>query len=482
MTNDYDAVEYPHAPITTADPDRMAVMGALFGMQPVAPSRCRVLELGCGSGGNLIALADRHPGSTFLGIDLAPAAIAQGKRRIDALGLTNLRLEQMDVMDFPADAGRFDYIIAHGLLSWVPPPVRDRVLAIAGRHLAPRGIAYVSYNAYPGCHLRALWRDMMLYHSAQFEAPRDQIEQARRMVQLVAHGTGRDDAAHRLAQEESARLGETDAAVIFHDDLAPAWQPYYFHEFAALAAGHDMQFVAEATYSDMLPTGIDGAAAQALRAMQGADPLVFQQYLDFFKLRRFRRTLLCRTALQLQRTVDPALMMRFHYSAPIDPVEPPPQAAAPGALAFRNRHNDVTVTTRDPAAQAALRRLADAWPASLPFDELAAAAADPQALAATLHSYHAASFFNVHSEPRHAARRAGERPQVWHVARLEAALGPAIPHLHHGVIRVEDAATRGLLQAMDGTRSRDELAAAAGGVAALDQLLQRMASAAILLA
>lgn len=162
MSNDYDAVEYPHAPITTADPDRIAVMGALFGMQPVAPSRCRVLELGCGSGGNLIPLADRHPDSTFFGVDLSPAAIAQGQRRIDALGLTNLRLEQMDVMDFPPAAGEFDFIVAHGLLSWVPPPVRDRVLAIAGRHLAPQGIAYVSYNAYPGCHLRAMWRDMML--------------------------------------------------------------------------------------------------------------------------------------------------------------------------------------------------------------------------------------------------------------------------------------------------------------------------------
>jgi SAM-dependent methyltransferase len=479
MRNDYDAVEYPHAPITTADPDRIAVMGELFGMRPVAPSRCRMLELGCGSGGNLIPLADRHPGSTFLGVDLSPAAIAQGQRRIDALGLTNLRLEQMDVMDFPAAAGEFDYIVAHGLLSWVPPPVRERVLAIAGRHLAPQGMAYVSYNAYPGCHMRAMWRDMMRFHSARFDAPRDKIEQARRMLQLVAHGTGRDDLAHRLAQEESARLDETDDAVIFHDDLAPAWQPYYFHEFAALAAGHDMQFVAEATYSDMLPTAIEGTAAQALRAMQGADPLAFQQYLDFFKLRRFRRSLLCRAALQLQRIVDPALMMRFHYSAPIDAVAPPQQ---PAALAYRNRRNEVTVTTRDPAAQAALRRLAEAWPASLPFDELAAGAADPQALAATLHSYYAASFFNVHLEPRHAARRAGERPLVWRVARLEASLGHTVPHLHHGVIRVDEAATRGLLQAMDGTRSRDELAAICGGGVALDTLLERMASAGILLA
>ena len=89
-------------------------------------------------------------------------------------------------------------------------PVRDQVLAICRRHLAPRGIAYVSYNAYPGCHLRAMWREMMLFHTAQFDDPQDKIDQARGMLQMVAHGTGREDATHRLAQEEFSRCAESD--------------------------------------------------------------------------------------------------------------------------------------------------------------------------------------------------------------------------------------------------------------------------------
>ena len=232
----------------------------------------------------------------------------------------------------------------------------------------------------------------------------------------------------------------------------------------------------------MLPTGIAGAAAQALGSMQDGDPLIYQQYLDFFKVRRFHRTLLCRQAVDLQRVVDPALMMRFHYSAPIDAVAPPDPAAPADSVAYRNRFNEVTVTTSDPASRTVLAMLAAAWPASLPFDDLAAAAGDRRALSETLHTYYASSFVNVHLEASRAVCQAGDRPLVWRVARLEASLGTSVPHLHHGAISIDVEAARDLLQLIDGSRSRSELAAACGSAAALDAMLQKMARAAILLA
>jgi SAM-dependent methyltransferase len=303
--NDYDIVEYPHRPIAQAHPDRFAVVAALHGLEPAPLSTSRVLELGCGSGGNLIPLADLNPAASFFGVDLSDAAIAQGQKRIDALGLRNLRLAQMDVMDFPTDAGEFDYIIAHGLFSWVPQPVREKVLDICRRHLAPQGIAYVSYNTYPGCHLRAMWRDMMQFHTAQFDDRQTRIDQARSLIHLVAHGTGQDDAAHRLAQEEDARCAAIADSGIFHDDLAEVWQPFYIREFAGLAAAHALQFVGEAVLGDMLPVGIDGPAREALDALEQASPIAYQQYLDFFRIRRFRRTLLCRDGRPLRRRPDP---------------------------------------------------------------------------------------------------------------------------------------------------------------------------------
>jgi SAM-dependent methyltransferase len=478
--NDYDIVEYPHRPIAQAHPDRFAVVAALHGLEPAPLSTSRVLELGCGSGGNLIPLADLNPAASFFGVDLSDAAIAQGQKRIDALGLRNLRLAQMDVMDFPTDAGEFDYIIAHGLFSWVPQPVREKVLDICRRHLAPQGIAYVSYNTYPGCHLRAMWRDMMQFHTAQFDDRQTRIDQARSLIHLVAHGTGQDDAAHRLAQEEDARCAAIADSGIFHDDLAEVWQPFYIREFAGLAAAHALQFVGEAVLGDMLPVGIDGPAREALDALEQASPIAYQQYLDFFRIRRFRRTLLCRDGRPLRRRPDPDAMRRFHYSAQLERVAVDDPHAPPGSCAFRNRLNDVTVTTGDPLHAAALERLLGAWPSTLGFAALGVGDGDTSRFCAMLLDCLASSFLNVHLEGCSLPREAGERPEVWRVTRLEAALGNTLPSMHLGIVQIEDASVRRQLAACDGSHTRAELIREYGGAENLASILARAANSAIL--
>lgn len=474
---DYDVVEYSRHPVAQAQPDRLAVMGTLFGMQPASPLRCRVLELGCGSGGSLIPLAELFPDASFRGVDLAASAIAQGQERLHALGLGNLRLEQMDLMDFPADAGEFDYIVAHGLFSWVPAPVRERILGIVERHLAPQGIAYISYNAYPGCHIRQMWRDIMLFHTAQFDEPQDKIDQARSIMHLVAHGTSRDDAAHRLAREEVARRRGLSDSSVFHDDLAPVWQPFHFHEFIAQAERHGLQYLAEASYIDMQAAGIAGEAAEALQTLKGADRIRYEQYLDFFKLRRFRQTLLCRRGLNLPRDADVRAMARLHYSARLLQVAPRGEGLPPDAQAWRHEISEATVTTNDPAALAVLAAIARAWPASTSFDALLSQAGDPERLCEILHTNFAAAFITAHALPQ-TADAAGE--QVWRVARLEASLADSVPNLHHESIELHDETIRRLLPLFDGTRSRAELEAAAGGAEPLEELLHKMARNALL--
>ncbi len=482
MATEYDVIEYPHRPFSQTQPDRLAVMGTLFGMQPASPAKCRVLELGCGSGGNLIPLADLSPESTFLGLDLAQTAIDAGQIRVDKLGLRNIRLQQMDVMEFPADAGEFDYIIAHGLISWVPEPVRGKILEICEKHLAPQGIAYISYNAYPGCYMRRMWREMMLFHTQQFSNPADKIQQAKGILQLVAHGTTREDAAHHLAKEEFKKRLETPDASLFHDDLSPFWQPYYFHEFASLAGRHGMQYLAEAAYPDMQPTGLTEQALAALRSVERAGIVMYEQYLDFFKVRRFRQTLLCRQDVALQRPVDVSRMEKFHYSGPIQMVPVKDENAPPDTRAFKNGINDVTVTTNNPVSVGALTALAHAWPASKSFDELAAVSGDRSILAQALHTFYSTSFFNVHAVPRTGARVAGEKPEVWRVSRLEASMDAAVPHLQHGSIELADEGTRRLVTLLDGTRTREDVEEFAGGRLKLEETLHKMARAGILVA
>ncbi len=160
----YDEVPYPSLAHVQTHPDRLATIAALFGLQTAPVEKCRVLELGCGDGTNLISMAYGLPNSEFVGIDAAGRAIAEGNEMIRDLSLDNVRLQQLDLMEFDAGGEPFDYIIAHGVYSWVPDPVRDRILAICSESLSPNGVAYVSYNSYPGGHIRDMVREMMLFH------------------------------------------------------------------------------------------------------------------------------------------------------------------------------------------------------------------------------------------------------------------------------------------------------------------------------
>ena len=156
--NVYDAVDYGGFVNPNSHPGQMAAMGLLHGLSPAAVEGCRVLEIGCNQGRNLIPMACAIPGATFLGVDLAAAPIARGQERIERLGLRNIRLMQGDLMEFgrTPDAawdgtlGPFDYIIAHGVYAWVPGAVRDGLLELCRELLTPEGVAFITYNALPG--------------------------------------------------------------------------------------------------------------------------------------------------------------------------------------------------------------------------------------------------------------------------------------------------------------------------------------------
>src|SRR5687767_7933784 len=96
----YDEFPYPSRAQVATHPDRLATIAALLGVRTAPIKRCRVLELGCGDGTNLLAMACGLPESEFLGVDAAANPIAQGQRTIAELGLTNVRLEQRDLLDF----------------------------------------------------------------------------------------------------------------------------------------------------------------------------------------------------------------------------------------------------------------------------------------------------------------------------------------------------------------------------------------------
>jgi SAM-dependent methyltransferase len=203
----YDRVPYPSVCHPEAQPDVLATLAFLYGMSPPPLASCRVLELGCASGANLIPAALRMPGARFLGIDLAPRQIEAGQRRIAALGLTNVELRTAHLRDVGAELGTFDYVIAHGLFSWVSAPVQDEVLRVCGERLAPDGVAYVSYNTLPGWHADLKLREMLQYHNRGRTDPREITDRSLDLLGFLAEAaSGRDDEhAHALRAARSTK-------------------------------------------------------------------------------------------------------------------------------------------------------------------------------------------------------------------------------------------------------------------------------------
>src|SRR5262249_29794315 len=163
-----DEVPYESHPFAQTHPDRLCAVATILGTRPPPVGRGRVLEIGCASGGNLIPMAVALPEGKFVGVDLSGVEVSQGQKVIQTLKLPNIELRQQNILDVAPEDGRFDYIICHGIFSWVTRPVQDKILQICRQNLVPNGVAYVSYNTYPGWHMRGMIRDMMVYHSRQY--------------------------------------------------------------------------------------------------------------------------------------------------------------------------------------------------------------------------------------------------------------------------------------------------------------------------
>src|SRR5258706_7772226 len=97
--NSYDQVPYPSTTFRSTHPEMLATLGSLLGLNPPAVDQCRVLEMGCSNGGNLIPMAYSLPGSEFVGLDLSARQIEMGQTSLKELGLANVALHQIDLLD-----------------------------------------------------------------------------------------------------------------------------------------------------------------------------------------------------------------------------------------------------------------------------------------------------------------------------------------------------------------------------------------------
>jgi SAM-dependent methyltransferase len=435
-----------------------------------------VLELGCGNGANLIPMALTLPESRFLGVDLAETPIRMAQALAAELVLPNCSFRRLDLAELTPDFGEFDYIVAHGVYSWVPSAVRDKLLAACQGLLAANGVAYVSYNCYPGCHLREITRDMMLYRTRGIADPQTKLDLAADLVRFLAAA----EPASAALREELRAVQSRAPSVLFHDDLAEVNHPVYFHQFIEHAREHHLEFLAEAQFSSMQEAAFPGEVVEALRALAQGDRIRHQQYLDFLKCRRFRQTLLCHRGTALEDPPSPERVRSLWACSP---------AARASEEEFR-APSGASLRTNLPAAQAAMLHLGRSWPRAVSFDELATEAGPSAAaiLPDLLLRACAAGLVELHAAPSPFSVDPGLRPRASALARIQARSGGQVTTLRHSVVEIQDPLARELVSLLDGSRDRAallaELQAFAGpeplALEALDANLVKLARRALL--
>jgi methyltransferase-like protein/ubiquinone/menaquinone biosynthesis C-methylase UbiE len=466
----YDSVLYPSYTHPQTHPERLAVVGAAMGLRPAPPGRSRVLELGCGNGANLIPMACGLPESEFVGIDLAARPIAFGKGMIEDLGLANIRLLHGSITDISADWGKFDYLIAHGLYSWVPPDIQRHLLTLCREFLAPQGIAFVSYNALPGGHLRNMLREMMLFHTRGFESAEERVKQAMAFVRFLAEAHDSDDPYRVWLRSEFDGILAHSEGHLYHDELAELNEPLYFTQFIERAAAHELQYLAEADYFEMFAYGFNMSTRQTLERL-GANRIAREQYLDFLKCRRFRQTLLCHREVCLSNEPRPEIIEGFLISS-LAECKTTPLNLNPGVNMLYQTPKGAKCETDFPLGKAALAVLGEIGPMPFSFDELLSQAHNRlreagirdesngpirERFSSFLLQLYSAGVVELRAGLAPITRTVSDRPVASALARWQAQHGDVATTAFHIAVKLEDEIGRSLLMWLDGTQDRKAL-------------------------
>ena len=363
----YDEIPYESDPITETDPDRLAVTGRLFGLESPDPSFCRVLELGCAAGGNLIPLAWKYPDSRFVGVELSVSQVAAGRNLVERLGLGNIDIREENILRLDADIGEFDYIICHGIWSWVPDEVRERILDLCANCLSPEGIAYISYNVLPGWRHKGMLREMLLYHLRGIDAPRERLENAIEYIDFLERASAGLQGMHvDQLKSQIKRIRETHPSYFYHEYLETVNEPCLFSDFMQRAESQGLAYLADTELHSMFPSTMGEEVESALEGLE--DDVTQEQYLDFLVDRAFRQTLLCHGDALKDRVLDLDQFESFAFYADL---------TLPRKLDLRRLKSQPFLTpdgeevgVSHPLAKAAVAELGRRYPDSIAFSPL----------------------------------------------------------------------------------------------------------------
>jgi tetratricopeptide (TPR) repeat protein len=472
-TNPVEPGVYPSRAFPAAHPNRLATVAQLHGIAPAAPANARVLELGCGAAVNLLSIATAYPGSRCVGVDVDEAEIALGRHLAEAAGLDNVELVCADLQEVGGQLEEADYILVHGVWSWVEEELRAAIAALCAEKLAPQGVALISYNALPGWHL---WHPARALAQRVLGAPPasgDRVAGVRHALKLARdlHGNSQDLYGRVLAATVE-RYERHEAALLVRDDLGDQCTPLWLDEVRDLVAAAGLTYLGEAIPQQWWQWRLDGPSAERIRGASAADAGKRQQLADFASGTDFKATLFVRSTAQPALEPDPKMLAGFHALARDE--QPPVPRSMPAAP------REVGST------------LSAARPSMLTVRELAGRCNQAEeSVAAAVLRLVAGGRADLYLDPPPYAHQPGkDHPEVPALARAQARSGAQVTSLLHQQVVPGGTAARELLSLTDGTRDRTMLASELSRISgwsseraarAVDQYLERLAADGLLL-
>jgi SAM-dependent methyltransferase len=280
-------------------------------------------DLGCGPATSATCLAACYPRAGFYGLDAMPVHIDEGKRWAKAARVRNLKLYARTFAGGRRDLPQFDYIVSHGVYSWIDAAARAEWRAFIDRHLKPGGLVYVSYNAMPGWAADLPLQRLLAAAAEQYPGN----SAARVDAALVFAETLAKKGAQGLIRSslvtEAWRRGRESAPLSYfvHEYLAPGWAPRYVTDVRREMADIGLVPVGSARFRENFDRfALTARARGVLATIEDAD---FRELVrDFMMGQSFRRDIYTRDpkALDARSQRERLLAMRFDLAGPLEQI------------------------------------------------------------------------------------------------------------------------------------------------------------------
>lgn len=291
LATSYDETPYSSYVFSHCQPVRLHAIATLKGLNPAPVETARVLEIGCSFGGNLLPFAIQHPHSYSIGIDLSEQQINMGKKMMQEVGVDNIQLICADISKVNFENIQFDYIICHGVFSWVPQFVQDAILNVVENYLSPNGVAFISYNTYPGWHHFDAAKHLMQFGS---NSSLDRLTRTDQAFELLKYTNNILKKINVPRNQDLERIFnniiEKEKYYVSHEYFEEYNTPLYFSQFLEKIGQHKLAYINDSDALDLwrhYPT-LENKEYDDIYQYFGYNLEKIEQYFDFLCNRLFR--------------------------------------------------------------------------------------------------------------------------------------------------------------------------------------------------